>query len=162
MHNFIIVKLKVNLSEMFVLNEIFNDAIYLLKILIDALDYGTYNSPLSAVDRVNFSSMESTGCILFVDIILNKLCRLNFRVLYRYRSMNTKLSFIIAASSFLHAKDTVIISTWLINFSFSQGISNLIAKLYMISAMMHDMAGGVNKFQLSITLLYSLHQPTKD
>jgi hypothetical protein len=42
MQNFIIVKLKVNLSEMFVFNEIFNDVIYLIKIEIDALDYGTY------------------------------------------------------------------------------------------------------------------------
>lgn len=42
MQNFIIVKLKVNLSEMFVFNEIFNDVIYLIKIEIDALDFGTY------------------------------------------------------------------------------------------------------------------------
>jgi hypothetical protein len=32
----------------------------------------------------------------------------------------------------------------------------------MISALMLDMAGGVDKFQLLITLLFSLHQPSKD
>lgn len=70
MHNFIIVKLKVNLSEMFVFNEIFNDAIYLILIEIEALDYGTYYLAIVSSWSSQFLFHgEYCICILFVDII---------------------------------------------------------------------------------------------